>query len=63
MREVGGVCKILVGRPERKRPLRISRHGRDDNIKIGPGEIGWEDVGWIHLVQNRVECWALWGVS
>jgi hypothetical protein len=42
---------ILVGKPERKRPLVRARHRWEDNIRIR--EIGWEGVDWIHLAQNR----------
>jgi len=34
MREWGGVYKALVGRLERKRPLRRPRHSWEDNIKM-----------------------------
>jgi hypothetical protein len=40
--------RILVGRPEVKRPLRRPRHKWKDNIKIGFG-----DVDWFHLAQDR----------
>jgi hypothetical protein len=33
--------KILVGKPERKRPLGRPRHRRVDNIKMDLREIGW----------------------
>jgi hypothetical protein len=36
--------KILVGKPERKRPLGRPRRTWEDNIKIYIGERGWEDV-------------------
>jgi len=29
-----GVYRVLVGKPERKRPLGRSRHRREDNIKM-----------------------------
>jgi hypothetical protein len=32
--------KILVGKPEGRRPLRILRHGQDDNIEMDLKEIG-----------------------
>jgi hypothetical protein len=34
MRERRGECRVLVGKPERKRPLRRPRRRCDDNIKI-----------------------------
>jgi hypothetical protein len=45
--------RLLVGKPEGKRPLRKPRHGSVDNIKIDLGEIGWGGVDWIALVQDR----------
>jgi hypothetical protein len=38
---------ILVGKPERKRPLGRSRRRLDDNIRIDLREIRWEVVDWI----------------
>ena len=35
MGERKGVCKVLVGKRERKRPLRRPRHRWEDNIKMG----------------------------
>jgi hypothetical protein len=51
MGEVRGAYNILVGRPEGRRPLGRRRRRWEDNIKIR--EIGFGDVNWIHLVQNR----------
>jgi hypothetical protein len=45
--------KILVGKREGKRPLGIRRYRWEDNIKMDIGEIMWESVGRIHLVQER----------
>jgi hypothetical protein len=50
MGEVRGACNMLVGRPEGRRPLERPRW---DNIKIVLGEIGFGDVDWIHLAQDR----------
>jgi hypothetical protein len=49
-----GVYRILVGRPEGKRPLGRSRHRWEDNIKLDLREIGIDGSNWIHLAQNRV---------
>jgi hypothetical protein len=38
--EKRNVCRILVGKPEGKRPLERPRRRRMDNIKIDLGEIG-----------------------
>jgi hypothetical protein len=55
MGEVRGACNILVGRPEGRRPLgRPRRRCRwEDNIKIDLREIGFGDVDWINLAQDR----------
>jgi hypothetical protein len=41
--------KILVGKPEGKRPLGRPRRRWEDNININLSEIGLEAVDWIHL--------------
>jgi hypothetical protein len=51
--------KILVGKPEGKRSLRIPRCRWVDNIKMYLREIGWSGVGWIDLAQERGEWRAL----
>jgi hypothetical protein len=48
------VYKVLVGKPEGKRPLARPRHRREDGIRMDLTEIGWGDVEWIHLAQDRV---------
>jgi hypothetical protein len=50
--------KILVTKPEGKRPLVKPRHRWEDNIKMDQ-EIGWEVVNRIHLAQNRDQWQAL----
>jgi hypothetical protein len=40
---------ISVGKPEGKRPLWISRHRWEDNIRMYLTEIGWEGVYGMHL--------------
>jgi hypothetical protein len=52
MLEMTYVHKILVRKPEGKRPLR-SVHRWEDNIKIDLRETGLEGVDCIHLVQDR----------
>jgi hypothetical protein len=42
-----------MGKPEGKRPLGRSRRRWEDGIKMDLRKIGWEDVEWIHLAQNR----------
>jgi hypothetical protein len=55
MGEVRGVYRVLVGRPEGKRPLERPRGRWEDNIKMDLREIGIVRVNWIRLVQNRVQ--------
>jgi hypothetical protein len=51
--------KILVGKPEGKRPRGRHRHRWENNIRMDFWEIGWEGVDWIHLAQDRDKWWAL----
>jgi hypothetical protein len=48
--------RLLVGRPEGKRPLGRPRRRWVDNIRIYLGEMGWGDVDWIGLAQDRNRC-------
>jgi hypothetical protein len=45
--------RISVGKPEEKRPLGRPRRWRVDNVKMYLGEIGWDDMDWIDLPQDR----------
>jgi hypothetical protein len=45
--------RLLVGKPEGKRPLGRPRRRWVDNIRMDPGEVGWDDVDWIDLAQDR----------
>jgi hypothetical protein len=45
--------KILVGKPEGKRPLGRSKRRWVDNIKMDLRQIGWDGMDWIELAQNR----------
>jgi hypothetical protein len=53
MGEVRGAYNILVGRSEGRRPLGRPRRRWEDNIKKNLREIGFGDVDWIYLVQDR----------
>jgi hypothetical protein len=53
MGERRGVYKVLVGRPEGKRPLGRPRHRYENNIKLDFREIGISGANWIQLAQNR----------
>jgi hypothetical protein len=45
--------KVLVGKPEGKRPLGRPRRRREDGIRMDLREIGWGSVEWIQLAQDR----------
>jgi hypothetical protein len=44
---------LLVGKPEGKRPLGRPRRRWVDNIRMDLGEVGWSDLDWIGLAQDR----------
>jgi len=44
--------KILIGNPEGEKPPGRSR-SRQRDIRMDLREIGWGDVDWMHLVQER----------
>jgi hypothetical protein len=46
--------KVLVRKPEGKRPLGKPRHRWEDGIRMDLREIGWKSVEWIKLAQDRV---------
>jgi hypothetical protein len=51
------LCRIaytlLVGKPEGKRPLGRPRSRWVDNIRMDLGEVGWGDMEWIGVAQDR----------
>jgi hypothetical protein len=53
MGEKRNAYRLLVGRPEGKRPLGRPRRRWVDNIRMDLGEVGWSDVDWIDLAQDR----------
>ena len=48
-----GAYRVLVGRPEGKRPLGRPRHRWEDNVKTGLREMGRGGLEWIDLAQDR----------
>jgi hypothetical protein len=48
-----GVYRVLVGKPEGKRPLGRPRRRWEDNIKMDLQEIGCWRMDWIDLAQDR----------
>jgi len=49
----GGVYRVLVGKPEGKRPLGRPRHRRVDNIRTDLQEVRCGYIEWIVLAQDR----------
>jgi hypothetical protein len=57
-----GMYRILVGKPEGKRPLGRSRHSWENNIKMDLLEVGCGGMDWIKLTQDSDRCRALMNV-
>jgi hypothetical protein len=53
MGEERGVHRVLVGKPEGKRPLRRPRRRWEDNIKMDVQEVGGGRGDWMELAQDR----------
>jgi hypothetical protein len=47
------VYRILVGKPEGKRPLGRPRCRSEDNITMDVRQTGWRCMDWIDLAQDR----------
>ena len=45
--------KVLVGKPEGKRPLGRQRRRWEDNIKMNLQEVGRDCGDWVELAQDR----------
>ncbi|KAJ4444500.1 hypothetical protein ANN_06292 [Periplaneta americana] len=56
MGESRNAYRVLVGRPEGKRPLGIARRRWEDNIKMYLREVAYDDRDWINLAQD----WDRW---
>jgi hypothetical protein len=59
MGEMRNACKTSVGKPERKRLRGRPRRRWENNIRMDPREIRWEDVDWICLAHDRDRLRAL----
>jgi hypothetical protein len=59
MGEKRNACRILVGKPEGKRPLGRPRRRWVDNIKMNLREIGWDGMDWTDLAEDRDQWRAL----
>jgi hypothetical protein len=53
MGEKRNSCRLMVGKPEGKRPLGRPRRRCVDNIRMDLGEVGWGDVNWIGQAKDR----------
>jgi hypothetical protein len=51
-----GLYRVLLGKPEGKRPLRGPRRRWEDNIKIDLQEVGCRGMDWIELAQD-IDMW------
>ena len=56
MGEERGVYRVLVGKPEGRRPLGRSRRRWVDNIRMDLQEVGRGYMDWIRLAQDRDRC-------
>jgi len=54
-----GIYRVLVGKPEGKRPLGRPRHRWEDNIKMDLQEVGCGGMDWIKLAEDRDKWRAL----
>jgi hypothetical protein len=54
-----GAYRILVGRPEGRPPPGRPTHRWEDNIKMELQQVGWGDMDWIELAQDRDRWLAL----
>ena len=59
MEERRGVYKVLVGKPDCKRPLRRTRRRWEDNIRMDLQEVGRGCGDWMELAQDRKRWRAL----
>jgi hypothetical protein len=53
MSEKRNAYGLLVGKPEERRPLGRPRHRWLNNIRMDIVEVGWGDVNWIGLAQDK----------
>jgi hypothetical protein len=59
MKNKRNAYRLLVEKLEGKRSLERPRRKWVDNIRLELGEVGWGDVDWIGLAQDRDRCRAL----
>ena len=58
MGEGRGMYRVLVRKPEGKRPLGRPRRRWEDNIKMDLQEVGCGGMDWIELAPDRDRWWA-----
>ena len=56
-----GFHRVLVGKPEGRRPLERPRRIWEDNVKMDLQEVGGGCEDWMKLPQDRDRWWALVG--
>jgi hypothetical protein len=61
MGEDRGMHRVLVGKPEGKRPLERPRRRREDNMKMDLQEVGGNREDWMELAHDRDRWRALVG--
>jgi hypothetical protein len=52
VREQRGVCRVLVGKPEEKRPMERPRRRWEDNVRMDLQEVNvgvWTGLGWFRI--------------
>jgi hypothetical protein len=57
--EKENACRILVAKPEGKRPQGRSRRRWVDSIKMVLRKVGWDSTVWIDLAQIGTSGWLL----
>ena len=59
MGEKRGIYRVLVGKPEGRRPLRRHKCRWEDNIKLDIQEVGCGGIDWIKMAEDRDRWQAL----
>ena len=59
MGEGRGVHRVLVGKPEGKRPFGRPRRRWEDNIRMNLQKVGGSCGDWMEMAQDRNSWWAL----
>ena len=63
MEKFRNAYRVLVGKPESKKPLGRPKRRWEDNIKMDLREVGCDPRDWIALAEDRDQWWAyVWAV-